>query len=70
MLVETPDDDLGKITLAAPVPRLSRTPGRIDKSGGRVGQHTRKVLAELAGFSERELDELEASKVIASDPAG
>jgi crotonobetainyl-CoA:carnitine CoA-transferase CaiB-like acyl-CoA transferase len=69
MLVDAPDDDLGTITLAAPVPRLSRTPGRIVKSGGRIGQHTREVLAELAGLSARDLDELEALKVIASDGA-
>jgi crotonobetainyl-CoA:carnitine CoA-transferase CaiB-like acyl-CoA transferase len=67
MLVEAPDDDLGAITLAAPVPRLSRTPGRVAKSGGRVGQHTREVLSKLAGLSTRELDELEALNVIASD---
>jgi crotonobetainyl-CoA:carnitine CoA-transferase CaiB-like acyl-CoA transferase len=69
MLVDAPDDDLGTITLAAPVPRLSRTPGRVVKSGGRIGQHTREVLAELAGLSARDLDELEALKVIASDGA-
>ena len=67
MLVEAPDDDWGSVTLAAPVPRLSRTPGRIRKSGGRVGQHTRAVLAELVGYSEQELDELEAARVIACD---
>jgi crotonobetainyl-CoA:carnitine CoA-transferase CaiB-like acyl-CoA transferase len=67
MLVDTPDDDWGSVTLAAPVPRLSRTPGRVRKSGGRVGQHTRAVLAELGGYSEEELDALEAARVIACD---
>jgi crotonobetainyl-CoA:carnitine CoA-transferase CaiB-like acyl-CoA transferase len=69
MLAQVPDDDLGSITLAAPVPRLSRTPGALTKSGGRIGQHTRAVLAELAGLSELELDRLEAAGVIAGDRA-
>jgi crotonobetainyl-CoA:carnitine CoA-transferase CaiB-like acyl-CoA transferase len=69
MLVETPDDDLGKVTLAAPVPRLSRTPGRIRRSGGRIGQDTREALARHAGLSDEELDALEASGVIYTDRA-
>lgn len=68
MLVETPDDDLGTVTLAGPVPKMSRTPGAILKSGGRIGQDTRKVLAELAGLSIQELRQLEAARVIYSDP--
>jgi len=67
MLVETPDDDLGKVTLAAPVPRLSRTPGAIRRSGGRVGQDTRSVLAEYAGLTTQELEGLEAAGVIYTD---
>jgi len=66
-LVEVPDDDLGSVTLAAPVPRLSRTPGRIRKSGGRIGQDTRRVLAELAGLSSDEIAQLEKAGVIACD---
>ena len=69
MLVETPDEELGKVTLAAPVPRLSRTPGRIRRSGGRIGQDTRDALARYAGASTEELDALEAAGVIHSDPA-
>jgi crotonobetainyl-CoA:carnitine CoA-transferase CaiB-like acyl-CoA transferase len=67
MLVETPDEDLGKVTLAAPVPKLSRTPGRIRASGRRVGQDTRTVLARYARVTEQELDALEATGVIYTD---
>ncbi|MGZ5229944.1 MAG: CaiB/BaiF CoA transferase family protein [Burkholderiales bacterium] len=69
MLVDAPDDDFGSVTLAAPVPRLSRTPGRIRKSGGRIGQHTRAVLSELAGYTKQELDKLESEGVISCDRA-
>lgn len=68
MLVETRDEDLGTVVLAAPVPKMSRTPGAIRKSGGRIGQDTRKVLAELAGLSIQELQQLEAARVIYCDP--
>ena len=68
MLVETPDDDLGTVTLAGPVPKLSRTPGVIRKSGGRIGQDTRSVLQELAGLTALELQALEAESVVFCDP--
>jgi crotonobetainyl-CoA:carnitine CoA-transferase CaiB-like acyl-CoA transferase len=67
MLVETPDEDLGKVTLAGPVPQLSRTPGSIRRSGGRIGQDTRAVLSRLGGYTAAELDELEERGVIYSD---
>lgn len=67
MLVEARDDDLGTVAMAAPVPRLSETPGSIRHAGKRIGQDTRRVLAEIAGLAEEELDRLEAAGVIFSD---
>ncbi len=67
MLVSTPDEDLGALTLAAPVPKLSRTPGHIHRSGGRIGQDTRRVLEELAELSPEEVDRLAAKGIIALD---
>ena len=67
MLARAPDDDLGTVAMAAPVPRLSETPGRIRHAGKRVGQDTRRVLSEIAGFSAEELDRFEAARVIFSD---
>lgn len=67
MLVNAPDDDLGAVAMAAPVPRMSETPGRIRHAGRRVGQDTRRVLAEIAGFAAEELDKLESAGVIFSD---
>lgn len=68
MLAEVPDDELGTVTLAGIVPKLSRTPGRIRKSGGRVGQDTRSVLQQL-GCSAAEVQQLEAEGVVYADPA-
>ncbi len=64
MLVAAPDDELGSVTMAGPVPRLSDTPGRIRRSGGSVGQDTRRVLMELAGLSVPEVERLAAEGVI------
>lgn len=69
MLVAAPDDDLGSVTMAGPVPRLSETPGCIRKSGGRIGQDTRRVLTEIAGLSAPEVERLAAGGVICCDRA-
>jgi crotonobetainyl-CoA:carnitine CoA-transferase CaiB-like acyl-CoA transferase len=65
MLVDIPDDDLGTVTMAAPVPKMSLTPGAIRQSGGQVGRDTRRVLSELAGLTEAEIEALAAAGVIA-----
>ncbi len=68
-LARAPDDDLGEVAMAAPVPRLSATPGAIRHSGRRIGQDTRRVLAELLALRPEELDRLEAAGVIRGDAA-
>ncbi|HZR01763.1 MAG TPA: CoA transferase [Burkholderiales bacterium] len=68
MLVRAPDDDLGEVTLAGIVPKLSRTPGRIRWSGHRLGQDTREVLRELANLTDGEIDALQAEGVVSCDP--
>lgn len=70
MLVQTPDDDLGEVTLAGIVPKLSRTPGRIRWSGHRLGQDTRSVLRSLTKLADSDIDALEAEGVISCDPHG
>ena len=68
MLVQTPDDDLGHVTLAGIVPKLSRTPGLIRWSGRRLGQDTRQLLRDLAQLTDSDIDALQAEGVIACDP--
>ncbi|MCC7484059.1 MAG: CoA transferase [Burkholderiales bacterium] len=69
MIREVPDDELGSIAMAAPVPRLTRTPGAIGRSGGRVGRDTLEVLRDVLGLPPEEIVQLERAKVIASGPA-
>lgn len=68
MLMPTPDDDLGQVTLAGIVPKMSSTPGRIRWSGHRLGQDTREILREFANLTESDIDALQAEGVISCDP--
>jgi len=68
MLVQTPDDDIGQVTLAGVVPKMTLTPGRIAWSGHRIGQDTRDVLRSLAELSDAEIDALHAEGVALCDP--
>jgi len=68
MLVPTPDDDLGSVTLAGVVPKLSATPGRLRWAGRRIGQDTRAFLREDAGLPDAEIDRLVAEGVVYCDP--
>jgi crotonobetainyl-CoA:carnitine CoA-transferase CaiB-like acyl-CoA transferase len=54
-LTDVPDETLGPVTMQAPVPRMSRTPGRIRRPGAPLGRDTAEVLKEL-GFSEAEVE--------------
>ena len=63
-IVNAPDDELGEVAMAAVVPRLSETPGAVRHAGHRVGQDTRRVLADLLGFSAARIDALNAAGIV------
>ena len=46
------------------VSKMSRTPGRIEHAGPRLGEHTAQVLNEWLGLGPGDLDELRAAGVI------
>ena len=56
-IVRVKDEVLGDVALAAPVPRLSRTPGKIQHAGRAKGQDTVEVLSRF-GFTIQEIDTL------------
>jgi len=68
MLVPTPDEELGSVTLAGVVPKLSGTPGKLRWSGHRVGQDTREFLKEAAGLLDADIDRLVDQGVVFCDP--
>ena len=68
MLAKVPSDELGEVTVAGPVPKLSRTPAELRHAGRRIGQDTHDVLAELCGYSLEEVRALEAERIVCSAP--
>jgi len=69
MIRSVPDEELGTVAMAAPVPRLTRTPGAIGRSGGRVGRDSVEVLRDVLGLPLEEIERLEREKVISTKPA-
>lgn len=68
MLVQTTDDDLGAVTLAGIVPKLSATPGKVRWSGHRIGQDTRAILKKFSKLSDAQIDELASAGAVFCDP--
>jgi crotonobetainyl-CoA:carnitine CoA-transferase CaiB-like acyl-CoA transferase len=68
MLARVEDEDLGSVTLTAPVPRLSKTPGRIVRTGGHIGRDTRRVLKSLLGLDDGAINRLEGDKIVLCAP--
>jgi crotonobetainyl-CoA:carnitine CoA-transferase CaiB-like acyl-CoA transferase len=66
-IARAPDEELGEVAMAAPVPRLSQTPAAIRHAGRRIGEDTRRVLHELLGMGDAEIARLEAAGVVACD---
>ncbi len=66
MLVELADPDLGEVTLTGVVPKLSRTPGCVWRSGRALGTDTRRVLSQDLNLSEAEIIALERAGVVVS----
>jgi crotonobetainyl-CoA:carnitine CoA-transferase CaiB-like acyl-CoA transferase len=66
-IVNASDDDIGSMSMAAVVPRLSATPGGVRHSGHRIGQDTRSVLRDVLGFDAERIDALARAGVIACD---
>jgi formyl-CoA transferase len=63
-IVTLDDEDLGPLRIQNVLFRMLDTPGAVRFAGRRVGQDTRRVLAERLGLSAERLDELAAKGVI------
>ena len=64
MFVDLDDADLGRMTVHAPVVRLSETPGRVDHLGGALGQDNDLVYGGLLGVGPDELAALRSTGTI------
>ncbi|WP_433493021.1 CaiB/BaiF CoA transferase family protein [Nocardia grenadensis] len=64
VFVPVGDDELGTMTVQAPVPRFSATTGRLDHLGPRLGQHNSEVYRDILDLTDSELDDLRARGVL------
>ena len=64
VFVKVGDDELGPMTVQAPVPRFSGGPGRVEHLGPRLGEHNAEVYGELLGLSAADVDDLHARGVL------
>jgi len=64
MLVPVEVDGVGEVVVPGVLPRLSETPGRIEKLGPRLGDATDEVLRDLLGLEDDELSDLRERKII------
>jgi crotonobetainyl-CoA:carnitine CoA-transferase CaiB-like acyl-CoA transferase len=58
------DPQLGRILVPAPVPRLSRTPGRAARAP-LLGEHTAQILREVLAFDDSQIARLARAGVVA-----
>ncbi|MFN8525415.1 MAG: CoA transferase [Chloroflexota bacterium] len=63
-LTTVDDPIIGPFRTSAPVPRLSKTPARIQRPAPEVGQHNAEVYADLLGLDAATLADLAADGVI------
>ena len=63
-IVSVDDEELGPVRMQSPVPKLSRTPGKIEHAGPRKGAYNAEVYGGLLGLGEEELRALADEGVI------
>jgi crotonobetainyl-CoA:carnitine CoA-transferase CaiB-like acyl-CoA transferase len=64
VFVSVADDELGEMTVQAPVPRFSSASGTVGHLGPRLGEHNADVYGELLGLTPADIDGLRARGVL------
>jgi crotonobetainyl-CoA:carnitine CoA-transferase CaiB-like acyl-CoA transferase len=64
MLLEVPDPELGSLTVAGVVPKLSATPGSVIHLGGATGSDTTSVLRDVLALTPEQIRSLSAQGAI------
>ncbi|MEZ5728428.1 MAG: CoA transferase [Burkholderiaceae bacterium] len=63
-LTRVPDHDFGEVRMQNVVPRFTRNPGRIHRTGGDIGEANDLVYREWLQMSEAEIAQLKDAKII------
>ena len=63
VVIEVPDDEVGKVTMHNILPRLSATPGVLRHPAPTLGQHSEEILARI-GVTHDAFNELRLKKVV------
>jgi crotonobetainyl-CoA:carnitine CoA-transferase CaiB-like acyl-CoA transferase len=63
ILVDLPDDEVGRLPMHNVIPLLSATPGRLRRPAPALGEHTEEILGSL-GFAQSEIHGLAREGVI------
>ncbi|WP_373086587.1 CaiB/BaiF CoA transferase family protein [Sneathiella sp.] len=66
MILDVPDDEMGRVKLSGIVPKFSHSPGSIRWAGGAIGKDTHAVLSRELGYSDDKLHALEKAGAITS----
>ena len=64
VFISIDDQQLGPMTVQAPVPRFSSASGTVGHLGPRLGEHNTEVYGELLGMTPDEIDDLHARGVL------
>jgi crotonobetainyl-CoA:carnitine CoA-transferase CaiB-like acyl-CoA transferase len=63
-LIDVEDEEYGRLTMAAPIPRMSETPGSIRSLGPALGSANEAVLGGMLGLEKAEIEALRKAGVI------
>ncbi|MGE4371194.1 MAG: CoA transferase, partial [Burkholderiaceae bacterium] len=64
MIIPVPDVDFGQVQMQNVIPRMSRTPGTVWRTGPDIGQHNHDVYLSELGLSETEQARLREAGII------
>jgi len=63
-LMQADDEEFGTVLMAAPVPRMSETPGEVRWLGPKLGAGNEEIFGGMLGMSATEIDDLRKAGVI------
>jgi crotonobetainyl-CoA:carnitine CoA-transferase CaiB-like acyl-CoA transferase len=63
-LIDVEDEEYGRLTMAAPIPRMSETPGQVRSLGPALGSGNEAILGGMLGMDAAEIEALRKAGVI------